>query len=189
MNYRNYITEVTLNTNPELQSLFDTALKQVFTIPYEKRIDKILKREIDIREKKERPGVVAFSQGKHIFINPEEFYQRDKKQQIRYILHEFIHILQKSRGLVLRKFREVKKLTNKLNKILRKHLTKPLSVFLTGKNQNLGAGGKWEILSYFMNDSIDWTAISPEGKREIISALRESGMFDVQHPFWQKRLS
>lgn len=189
MNYREYIAEVTLNTNPELQQLFSKALKQVFSSQFENKIDKAVKRMVDVREKEEREGIVAYSEGSHIYVNPKEFYQRNQQQQIRYLLHEFMHILQKYRGVFFRKFKEIKKLTNKLNKILKKNLKRPVSVFLTGRNQDLGPGGKWEILSYFMNDSIDWSAITPEGKKEFIDALRESSIFNLEHPFWQKRIS
>ncbi len=190
MNYRDYIKEVTIDTNPELQNFFNLAIKQVFSPQYLQKIDKILKRSILIKEKGERPGIVAFNDGgSTIFVNPDEFYRRDKKQQIKYILHELIHILQRKRGLIFRRFKEMKKVTNKLNVTLSKHLKKHLSVFLTGKKQELGAGAKWEILSYFMNDSINWEAITPEGKEAMIKILRDSKVFNVDHPFWKKRLS
>jgi len=190
MNYRNYINEVTIDTNPELQNFFNMAIKQVFSAQYVQKIDRILKRSIRIKEKSERPGVVAFNDGgSTIFINPDEFYKREKKVQIKYILHEFIHILQRKKGFILRKFKEMKKVTNELNSVLNKYLKKPLSVFLTGKNQKLGAGAKWEILSYFMNDSINWGAISSEGKAAIIKVLQNSQIFNLNHPFWKKRLS
>lgn len=189
MNYKEYITEVTLGTSPELQQLFSKALKQVFKPSFEDKIDRTIKRLIDVREKKEKEGVVAYSQGNHIYVNPDEFYKRTSEQQIRYLLHEFMHVLQRYRGVFLKKFRPIVKISNKLNKILKKHLKKPLSVFLTGKNQELGPGGKWEILSYFMNDSIDWNAVDQEGRKKIIEALRESGIFNIDHPFWKKRLS
>jgi len=188
MNIRNYITEVQLSGNPELDKLFNLALKQVFSSQFLQRIEDKIKKVIKVHEVDEKQDVIAYNKGTDIFINKNEFFNREKSQQVKYLLHEFIHVLEKKRGILFRQFKDIKKLTNTLNRILQKELTQPLSVFLTGKNQKLGAGGKWEILSYFMNDSINWNAVSPKGRKEIIEALQQSGIFNLSHPFWKKRL-
>lgn len=189
MNYRGYITEVTLGGNPELNKLFSNALRQVFNSSYLSKIDNFIKREIQIKEVEEKPGVVAYSQGKNIYVNTNEFYEASKEAQVRYLLHEFIHILQRYRGMLTRKFKEMKKLTNDLRKVIKKNSKYPLSVFLTGQNQDLGPGGKYEIIAYFMNDKINWNAITPQGKKEVIETLRDSKIFNLSHKFWQKRLA
>lgn len=189
MNYRKYINEVELDTNPNLRELFNIALRQVFSINFLSKIDKSIKRNVKIKIVDEKPGIIGYNQGDDIFVNKNEFFDRGEQEQIRYLLHEFMHIIQRKRGIFFRKFPEIKKLTNQLKSIISKYSRYPLSVFLTGKNQDLGPGQKWEILSYFMNNSINWNAIKPEGKQEIISALRQSGIFSLDHPFWKKRLS
>jgi NACalpha-BTF3-like transcription factor len=188
MNLKEYINEVTLETNPELNQLFEKALRQVFSPSFVKKIDKELGRTIKVKEVDEKEGVIAYNKGQNIFVNKNEFYKRERTEQIKYLLHEFMHVIQRKRGIFFRKFKEMKKLTNELNKILKKGLKQPLSVFLTGKKQNLGPGGKWEIISYFMNNSIKWDALEKEYQKEFVQALSKSGMFNLGHPFWKKRL-
>ena len=110
----------------------------------------------------------------------------DKK--ISYLLHEFIHILQLSKSFfILKKFKEIHELSNILDRIVKNNLTKKYSIFLTGRNLNLGEE-KYEIISYLMNDSIDWSAITPQGKKQFIEALRSSRLFNLNSSFWIKRL-
>ena len=85
-------------------------------------------------------------------------------------------------------FKPINELTRKLNYIIKNNVTKPLSVFLMGKNVDI-YGSKYEILGYFMNDKINWDAITSEGKTQIIQALKDSGLFNLQHQFWKKRLT
>lgn len=187
MNYKEFLEEAVKEAPQELNKVFNDALSQVFSQRYLGEIAKKIGDYIDIKEVEEKEGVVAYNVGKKIYINKSEFYKNSPKAQARYLLHEFIHILQR-RGGLLSRFKEVRVLTNTLNKILKEHLTQPLSVFLTGKNQQLGAGGKWEILSYFMNNSIDWRAIDDEGKAKIVAEIKSSGIFNTSSPFWKRRL-
>lgn len=189
MKIREELNEVTLNTdNPEINEVFNAALAQVFNQSYIKKIDRILKRKIDIKEVQEKGNVVAYNQSGKIFVNANQFFELDKTAQMRYLLHEFIHILQRQRGLILTKFKELRKISLELFNIVKRYSKHPPSVFLTGKNQNLGAGGKWEILSYFMNNSIDWDKISPEGRAKIITALKKAGIFNLNSKFWKRRI-
>ena len=189
MKYKEYINELAIEYNPELNRLFLTALKQVFAPSFLNKIERVVVNNIKIKEVDERKGIVAYNIGDTIYINKNEFFDRDKTSQVRYVLHEFVHVLQRKKGIFFKKFKELTKLTDNINSILKKHLKQPLSVFLTGKNQKIGAGGKWEILAYFMNNSINWSAISDEGKAKIIQEIEASGIFNTSHPFWKKRLN
>jgi len=189
MKYKEYLKEVELDTDPNLNYLFSVALRQVFSINFLAKIDQIIKKNIKIKTVNEKPGVIGYNQGETIFVNKNEFFQRSEEQQVRYLLHEFMHILQRKRGMFFRKFPEIKNLTNDLKEIISKNSKYPLSVFLTGKKQDLGPGQKWEILSYFMNDSINWNAISAAGKQEMIKAFESSRIFNLDHAFWKKRMS
>lgn len=188
MNYREYLEEVTKEASPELSKLFNKALQQIFTPSYLSQIASKIGDYLDIKEVEEDSSIVAYNVGSRIFVNKNEFYNNSTNAQARYLLHEFIHVLQRKRGVFLSRFKDIRKLTNNLHKILKEHLKQPLSVFLTGKNQDLGSGGKWEIVSYFMNDSIEWGAIDDEGKTKIVSEIKNSGIFNTNSPFWKKRL-
>lgn len=187
MNYKKFLEEAAKEAPTELNKVFIEALAQVFSQRYLREISQKIGDFIDIKEVYEKKGIVAYNVGTRIFINKNEFYNFSVKAQARYLLHEFIHVLQRKGGL-LGRFKDIRILTNSLEKILKEHLTQPLSVFLTGKNQNLGSGGKWEIISYFMNNSIDWRAIDDEGKAKIVSEIKSSGIFNTSSPFWKRRL-
>jgi hypothetical protein len=188
VNYREYLEEAVKDVDPALRKIFNSALLQVFSQRYLGEIAKKVGDNLLIKQVDEKPGIVAFNVGSKIYINKNEFWDYDQKQQARYLLHEFIHVLQRKGGAFLSKFPEIRTLSKKIHKIYKQHSSQPLSVFLTGKNTDLGAGGKWEVMSYFMNDSIDWRAIDNEGKAAIISEIKNSGIFNTNSPFWKKRL-
>jgi hypothetical protein len=116
----------------------------------------------------------------------------EMKDKVRYLLHEFIHIMQNTRNfMVIRSFKEVYDLADKLWPVVKKNLTKPLAVFLTGKNQSLGTNErylKYELISYLMNNDIRWDVITKEGHQKFIEILREENIFNLNSDFWVKRL-
>lgn len=185
-----YISEVELGDNNKLSSLFNDSLKQVFRPYYIRRIDNALKKKIKLKETTHKnPNVIAYSVGRAIYINKNTFYNLDRKEQIKYLLHEFLHILQNNRRFLFFKgFNEINVLTNRLYKIAKEHLVKPFVIFLTGRNINVGPGGKHEIIAYLMNNSIDWSALDQKGKRLFKEEMRRPGIFNLQHQFWNKRL-
>ena len=188
MNYKEYLTEAINDIDPKLRKIFNDGLKEVFSQRYLSEIASKLGDHLIIKQVDEKDGIVAYNIGTKIYVNKNEFWNYNDKQQARYLLHEFIHILQRKRGVVLAKFSDIRKLSIEIYKIHKQHSKQPLSVFLTGKNQDLGAGGKWEAMSYFMNNSIDWRAVSDEGKSKIVSAIKSSGIFNTNSAFWKKRL-
>lgn len=188
MNYKEYLTEAIMDVDPKLRKIFNDGLKEVFSQRYLSEIASKIGDYLTIKQVDEKPGVIAYNIGNKIFVNKNTFWNYDQKQQARYLLHEFIHVLQRKKGIVLAKFADIRTLSKEIYKIYKEHSTQPLSVFLTGKNQDLGAGGKWEVLSYFMNDSIDWRAVNDTGKAKIVSAIKSSGIFNTDSPFWKKRL-
>lgn len=187
MNYKEYLKEER-TTNVQLQKIFNEALKEVFSPRYLNEISNKLKDTLKIKEVDEDGSVVAYNVGGTIYVNSNEFYNYSAKAQTRYLLHEFIHVLQRKRGILLSKFKDIRKLTIEIHKIVKQHSQHPVSVFLTGKNQDLGGGGKWEVLSYFMNNSIEWGAVDDEGKTKIVSAMKSSGIFNTNSSFWKRRL-
>jgi len=185
------LNEVMIGTDKTLESLFNMALSQVFKGAYLVKINKFIYKMIHLKEvSKSREDLIAYTIGNTIYVNTDKFYSLPIKNRIRYLLHEFVHILQTKKFLFFfKRFPELDKLTNNLNKIVSKNLLTNLSVFLTGRNVNLGSGGKHEILSYLMNGSINWKGISASGKEAFMRELRQAGIFNLQHQFWKKRLS
>jgi hypothetical protein len=186
-----YLYEVKLGEDPEIESIFNEALKEVFSKNYLDKIEKIIYNKIKLREVRlKNEDEVAWVSGPGVItINKNAFDKRTHIQKIKYLLHEFIHVLQVSKSFFFfKKFKELHELANKLDKIVRLGLVKPYQVFLTGRNVSLGNAGRYEVISYLMNDSIDWSAIKEDSKDQFIYALKTSGLFNIESSFWRKRL-
>jgi len=186
-----FLDEVTLGKDESLNRIFNLALQQVFSPQFVSKIDNEIKKRIKLKEiNNKNQDILSYNKGNNIYINSIPFNKRGVREKMQLLLHEFIHLLQrKKKSFLFKNFKEIDSLTNNLVKVTEANLNKPLSVFLTGKNMNLGPGGKHEILGYLMNRSIDWSAISPEGKKLFINILKNSRIFNLSHPFWKKRLS
>lgn len=186
------INEVELETrDKQLNILFDNYLSQVFSSSFKKKIDETLKDRISFKEVVDKTkNVVAYTIGNTIFVNSPVFYSKNRNKGILFLLHEFIHILQNSKSFfIVNKFNDIKTVEEQLYSLIQKNLTKPYSTFLTGKNQSLHSSGKDEILTYQMNDSIDWSAVKEGTKEQYIKILKQSGLFNLNSKFWQKRFS
>jgi hypothetical protein len=186
------LNEVELETkDKQLNILFDRYLSQVFSENFKKKIDEVLRDKISFKEVVDKNrNVVAYTIGNVIHVNTPVFYSKNINKAILFVLHEFIHILQNSKSFfIVNKFSDIKNIENQLYSIVQKSLTKPYSVFLTGKQQPLHSSGKDEVLTYQMNGSIDWSALKPEAKEEYINILKQSGIFNLGSRFWKKRLS
>ena len=185
-----FLDEVTLGKDESLNRIFNLALSQVFAPQFLNKINNEIRRRIKLKEITNRnQEILSYNKGNNIYINSIPFNKRGVKEKMQLLLHEFIHLLQrKKKAFFFKNFKEIDVLTNNLLNITEKNLTKPLSVFLTGRNVNLGPGGKHEILGYLMNNKIDWSVISPEGRKLFIDTLRNSKIFNLSHPFWKKRL-
>jgi hypothetical protein len=186
-----FLDEVTIGKDESLNRIFNLALQQVFSPAFVKKIDGEIRRRIKLKEITNRnQDILSYNKGNNIYINTIPFNKRNVREKMQLLLHEFIHLLQrKKKAFFFKNFKEIDNLTNRLVKVTESNLNKPLSVFLTGKNQNLGPGGKHEILGYLMNNKLNWAAISPEGKKLFMDELRASRIFNLSHPFWKKRLS
>ncbi len=184
-----YLIELKIGKNPEVEKVFNLALKQVFSQTYLNKIENIITKRVKLKEKINKDqNMVAWNEGTNIYINKPIFYAKPIASQMRYLLHEFMHVLHHSKSfMIIRNFKEMKNLSNALWPIIDKH-TKDKGAFLTGKSIDKKYLNKEETVSYLMNDSIKWKNITPEGKQLFISELKRSGMFNLQHPFWLKRL-
>lgn len=190
MNIREKLFEVTLSTsNDKLNSIFNFALQQVFQKWYLDKIDDKIKSEVKVEEVRDKRSIVGWQSGKKIYINAPLFYAKPVNLQIRYLLHEFLHLLQKSKKFIfLKQFKELDTLGKNLLIIVKQNLLQSLSMFLTGKDQELPTDSYEEVLAYLMNDKINWNALKPEGRRQFISLLKQSNIFNLKSDFWQRRL-
>lgn len=185
------LNEVELETkDKQLNILFDNYLSQVFSPSFKKRIDETLKDRISFKEVVDKTkNVVAYTMGNTIYINSPVFYSKNINKGILFLLHEFIHILQNSKSFfIINKFNDIKNTEAQLYSLVQKNLIKPYSVFLTGKNQNLHSSGKDEVLTYQMNNSIDWSAVKEGTKEKYIQILKQSKLFNLNSNFWKKRI-
>lgn len=173
----------------ELHKDFGNALLQVFSSNYLVKIKDNLKKNIQIKEKDFKdPSKVAYVEGKTIYVNKPIFDNLSQKDRTKYLMHEFIHIMQNVRNFfILKTFKEVFDLGKELYSIAKKHTSGHISEFLTGQKQKIG-NPKLEIISYLMNGDINWSKISKEGKVEFLEALNESNIFNLRTSFWRERL-
>jgi hypothetical protein len=188
---REKLLEVTLSTNNnKLDRLFNYALNQMFQKWYLDKINEKISNAIKIIEVKDKRQIVGWQKGNSIYINAPLFYAKPINLQIRYLLHEFVHLLQKSENFIFfKKFKELDDLGKNLQTIVNNNLIQSLPVFLTGKEQELPTKTYEEILAYLMNDKIKWDALKPEGRRQFIKLLKQSNLFNLKTDFWQKRLT
>jgi predicted metallopeptidase len=185
-----FLLEVQIGKDERVNNLFNIALKQAFSAAFVNKIEEKLKKRIRIKEiYGKNKEVIAFNRGNAIYLEKSNFDKLPIKKRIQFLLHEFIHILQRKKKLgVFGAFKDIDDVNIALDKVLSRHLKSPKEIFLTGRNVKLGGGARNEILSYLMNDSIKWDLLPPEGKKEFVDVVKNSQIFNINHPFWKARL-
>lgn len=186
----NLIAEVQIGEDADVNKLFNWALTQIYSKEYLDKINKFITGKLQIKEMVKNNTTVAESdRNGTIYINKPLFYSKSKNEQVKYLLHEFVHIQQNKRNFVVSKtFQELHDLSEELYAIVKKNLLKPLPVFLTGKEQQMPTSDSYEIIAYLMNGSVNFSVLKPEGKKEFIAAMVNSNIFNMQSTFWLKRL-
>lgn len=193
------LEEVQLATESDniknLQKIFNYGLKQVYSESFLPKVEEAIKNKVRLREKvSSKINEVAWIDNFNvIYINPPPFYSQTKENQVRIILHEFIHLLHSSRKfLFFKNFPEMKKLSSFLFRRVKSGLNRGSSVgeFLANKkNASSKYINREEVLAYLMTGSVNWNSITKEAKEDIIKALQDSGMFNLSSDFWRKRLT
>ena len=191
MKLQDYVIEVSLGKDPKTEALFNRALKEIFSLRFYNKIQDVVKKHIPIihdshTEYQDSP---ASSKGGKIYTT-NVFERKSPEDKMRFLLHEFIHVLQDAKSFfIFNRFKELDVLSKKLMGILKKHLIKPIDIFLTNKNQGKALRNKkMEIVAYAMNNSINWQALSPQGQQLFVGELRKSGLFNLTSKSWQRRL-
>lgn len=163
-----------------INKLFDQTLHSILTPEFYYRVDKAIKGRIGVLEDDLNNNIVAYTKNGILFVNAPVFYTKPRKDALVYILHELIHLLARKP-----QFFVIRNTEKKLWKLVKGNLTKPYSEFLTGKNQPLHSVKSEEILSYLMNQSLDFSAVKPGIKDEYIRIIRESGMFNLDSSYFK----
>lgn len=189
MNLQDYLLEVKIGDNPELEKVFNEALKEVFSPNYLNKIENELKKKIKLKEKiPQNSDIVAWNKGTNIYVNPKEFFNKKIGEQKKYLLHEFIHVLLHSRSLLFfNKFKEIKTLSKKLYKIARKE-SKNVGRFLSSRDIPQRFLNSEEAVAYLMNNAINWNEISASGKQRFVSEIVNSAIFNTASNFWKRRI-
>ena len=184
MKYVNIINEE-LKIDSEIDSLnknFRKYIEQVFSSIFIKKIDRVFKNPLIIREFKEKSNVMAVTQNQQISVNVKMFNELSVDRAMVYIIHELFHVLQN-----MSQFKEVRTVNKILmKKTMNKISSQNINEFLTGKPQNIHSDYKDEFLSYCSNFAFNWK-LSPSLKQEYYDILNNSGLFNMESNWWQKR--
>ena len=130
MKYVNIINEE-LKIDSEIDSLnknFRKYIEQVFSSTFIKKIDRVFKNPIIIREFKEKSNVMAITQNQQISVNVKMFNELSVDRAMVYIIHELFHVLQN-----MSQFKEVRTVNKILmKKTMNKISSQNINEFLTG---------------------------------------------------------
>jgi len=191
MELSNFLVEIQVGEDADVNKLFNWALTQVYSKEYLNKINKFITDKLQIKEMVKNNTTVAESDRNGIiYINKPLFYGKPKQEQVKFLLHEFVHIQQNKRNFIISKtFQEIHELSEELYNIVKKNLTTSMSEFLTGREQQMPTSDSYEIIAYLMNGSVKISSLKPEGKKQFIAALTNSGLFNIGSPFWLKRLN
>jgi len=196
MKLNTYLTEINIfaNIKPEekekhnINIIFDYAIKNCFSPAYQERIENFFNTsKIGIKEVSSGDFLMK-TVGNTIFVNISEMRKRDNEQNVKYLLHEFIHVMLGSKALLFKnKFPELANLSKELYDIAKKMLVKTPVDFLTGRKQELKSSGPEEYVAYLMNDAMDFSALKDGGKT-YKDAIINSKIFNIDNQFWNSRL-
>lgn len=184
MKYTEVINEE-LKIDSEIDKLnrnFRRYIEQVFSPIFLKKIDRVFKAPLIIRNFKEQSNVMAVTIGKQISVNTKMFNELPIDRAMVYIVHELFHVLQN-----LPQFEEVRTVNRELRaKTMAKIDTANINRFLTGQQQNIHSNYKDEFLSYCSNFAFDWS-LAKELKLTYYQILSNSGLFNMKSPWWSSK--
>ena len=125
---------------------------------------------------------INYTKGTDIYVS-DKLYNLPTEQSVVYLLHELVHALSNTA-----KFNGLVQLNNSLWKLILKNIEKNnINKFLTGKDQDIHSSFKDEIVSYLMNNSLQWEMVDSNFKKEFINIVFSSGIFNLESSFWKKR--
>ena len=126
---------------------------------------------------------MCYTAGTKVFVNAPMFNSVPVDKGIDYILHELVHVL-----INTNRFPELKKVSNDLAGIIKNGVPRGKeSDFLTGKHQDIHSDWRGETINYLCNNSINWEVAVSGMKIAYKTILEESGLFNLNSPWWKKR--
>jgi hypothetical protein len=182
--YEAYLNEeLKFNTRSKsLNKLFRNRLSSVYSDAYLEKIDRVFDKNIKIKEFEKTSNIMAYTKGTEIYIS-DKIYDIPTDQAVIYLLHELVHALSNTS-----KFNDLIQLNLRLSKLIEKNIKKnDINKFLTGKDQDIHSNYKEEIVSYLMNNSIQWNMVNKEFIKEFIDIVFSTGIFNSKSSFWLKR--
>jgi hypothetical protein len=185
------LKEAAVGEKIRISNIFDIALEEVFSKSYLSKIRSKIKKDVFDEKEMGREGEVSsnFFGNVRIKINPKALKNKNMYQKIGLLMHEFMHYLQESKSFfIVRKFKEVNNLTEKLYMIAKENLVakKSLKDFLP---RNASVVSKFEVIAYFIDDGLNWKVLTDRGRKEFLNAIVNSGIFNLSSKFIKNILS
>ena len=185
MKFEDALIKEELNFKTEdkaLDKIFRNTLELVYSKNYLKKIDDVFDKNIKIKKFKKTSNIMAYTKGTDIYVS-DKLYNLPAEQSVVYLLHELVHALSNTA-----KFNGLVQLNNSLSKLILKNIEKNnINKFLTGKDQDIHSSFKDEIVSYLMNNSLQWEMVDSNFTKEFINIVFSSGIFNLESSFWKKR--
>jgi len=183
------LEKIVFNEDNDITKILDVALQQIFTQEYYQKISSSLKKTIHIKSVRSGGDFGAYTQGNTIVVNADVFHESNFEEQISYLLHEFMHILQKQSHLMKKVFPEFIQLSKTIFTLVKQDLkNKPISIFLVGEPKQMKTANWEEVIAYMMNDKINWNVLSNETRQQIYAVLQRSNVFHLKTLYWKKRI-
>jgi len=186
MNYEKICEELNISSDIEkINKNFRKYIEEVFSQIYLKKIDRVFKEPILVKNFKENSNIMAITTPDNVIsVNVKMFNGLPTERAMMYIIHELFHVLQNKP-----QFPEIKKVNNLLKeKTMKKIPERKINEFLTGKEQDIHSNYKDEFLSYCSNAAFKWE-MAKELKNEYANILKLSGIFNTNSNWWKKRLT
>lgn len=179
-----YLEDLKVKSGDEaIDSLFRNKLSQVFSPSFLKKIDRVFNTTIKLKDFEKNNNVMCYTQGTKIYVNNAMFNSVPKEKAMNYIMHEMFHVLNNTG-----RFPELERVNEKLlNMVIRGVPRGKESDFLTGKHQNIHSDWRGECINYLCNNSINWDIAIGGMKIAYKTVLKESGLFNMDSPFWKER--
>lgn len=184
MNYDDVVREE-LKIESGIESFnrkFQKCIEDIFSPMFVKKMDRVFKEPLQIKEFEKKTNVMAMTINGEIFVNLKLFDELADKRKMVYIVHELFHVLQSKP-----QFKEVSSLNRLLGiRTMKKIDRKDINEFLTGKRQNIHSSYEDEFLTYCSNFAFKWN-MAPELKETYRKTLADSGIFNQNGTWWKER--
>lgn len=189
MEYKQQLMEMKLGKDIKIEEYFNKALGEVFSPTYLTKVNDKIKNKIKVKERVSgNQSIVAWVVGTTIYVNRPVFERKSLVKKIRYLLHEFFHVLNNSKSFfIISKFPEINTVSKQLWEIVIKD-AENVGLFLIGIKADKKKFNNQEALSYLMNNDINWNQLPASSKAKFIKTLENSNLFNLKSSTWKSIL-